>query len=242
MASERVRLRIGNVAKAVLVTGQAYQDPKDALNEFVSNAADEYALAERRGERITILLRRKGRSPVIAVDDCGRGLTPDALRRVAKSLFESSKAGDTRTLGEKAIGILAFQQLGARCDIVSRAEGTDETWALQLERGKATAVLASERRRARQVPGTTVYLRDLEPEVLRVLTQRKVVEYLRCGAARHWRGATTRSRSSRVGRHRSSPLSAPTASAWRSRPATRSGAGSTSPSTWRRPTPPGADA
>ncbi|MBV8984488.1 MAG: ATP-binding protein [Acidimicrobiia bacterium] len=179
MASERVRLRIGNVAKAVLVTGQAYQDPKDALNEFVSNAADEYALAERRGERITILLRRKGRSPVIAVDDCGRGLTPDALRRVAKSLFESSKAGDTRTLGEKAIGILAFQQLGARCDIVSRAEGTDETWALQLERGKATAVLASERRRARQVPGTTVYLRDLEPEVLRVLTQRKVVEYLR---------------------------------------------------------------
>lgn len=36
---ERVRLRIGNVAKAVLITGQAYQDPKDALNEFVSNAA-----------------------------------------------------------------------------------------------------------------------------------------------------------------------------------------------------------
>ncbi len=35
---ERVRLRIGSVAKAVLVTGQAYQDPKDALNEFVSNA------------------------------------------------------------------------------------------------------------------------------------------------------------------------------------------------------------
>ena len=43
MPAERVRLRIGNLAKAVLVTGQAYQDPKDALNEFVSNAADEYA-------------------------------------------------------------------------------------------------------------------------------------------------------------------------------------------------------
>ena len=40
-----VRLRIGNLAKAVLVTGQAYQDPKDALNEFVSNAADDYAEA-----------------------------------------------------------------------------------------------------------------------------------------------------------------------------------------------------
>src|SRR6188472_2202865 len=31
---EMVRLRIGNLAKAVLVSGQAYQDPKDALNEF----------------------------------------------------------------------------------------------------------------------------------------------------------------------------------------------------------------
>ncbi len=36
MASEGVRLRIGSLAKAVLVTGQAYQEPKDALNEFVS--------------------------------------------------------------------------------------------------------------------------------------------------------------------------------------------------------------
>ena len=60
-SSERVRLRIGNLAKAVLVTGQAYQDPKDALNEFVSNAADEYAELGSRGERVRVLLRRKGK-------------------------------------------------------------------------------------------------------------------------------------------------------------------------------------
>jgi hypothetical protein len=176
---ERLRLRIGNLAKAVLVSGQAYQDPKDALNEFVSNAADEYVEAGRRGERIRVLLRRKGRYPVIAVDDIGRGMSPDRLREIARSLFESAKAGDDRTLGEKAIGILAFQQLGTRCDVVSRAEGSDETWVLRLERGKATAQLERERRKARQVPGTTVVLSDLEPDVLRVLTQRKVVDYLR---------------------------------------------------------------
>jgi hypothetical protein len=61
VAAERVRLRIGNLAKAVLVSGQAYQDPKDALNEFVSNAADEYVEAGRTGERVRIVLRRKGR-------------------------------------------------------------------------------------------------------------------------------------------------------------------------------------
>jgi hypothetical protein len=74
---------------------------------------------------------------------------------------------------------LAFQQLGGRCDIVSRAEGCDETWVLRLHRGRATATLERERKKARQTPGTTVYLSDLEPDVLRVLTQRKVVDYLR---------------------------------------------------------------
>jgi two-component sensor histidine kinase len=68
MPAEKVRLRIGNLGKAVLVTGQAYQDPKDALNEFVSNAADDYAEAEQRGGRIRVVLRRRGRYPMIAVD------------------------------------------------------------------------------------------------------------------------------------------------------------------------------
>jgi hypothetical protein len=60
---EKDRLRIGNRAKAVLVSGQAYQDPKDAPNKFVSNSADEYVEAGRRGERVRILLKRKGALP-----------------------------------------------------------------------------------------------------------------------------------------------------------------------------------
>jgi len=179
VGGERVRLRIGNLAKAVLVTGQAYQDPKDALNEFVSNAADDYAEAGVEGGRIRVMLRRKGVRNVIAVDDAGRGMSPDRLREVARNLFESSKAGDDRTLGEKAIGLLAFQQLGARCDVVSRVPRTDETWTLRLRRGEAAAELVRERRRPRATPGTTIYIADLDAEAARVLTQRKVVDYLR---------------------------------------------------------------
>src|SRR4051794_16237729 len=177
-SAEQVRLRIGNVAKAVLVSGQAYQDPKDALNEFVSNAADEYTELGIPG-RIRIVLRRRGRAPVIAVADDGRGMSPDRLREVARNLFESVKSGDSRTLGEKAIGMLAYQQLGARCDVVSRVTDSTETWVLRLTRGQPTAQLERERRRARDTPGTTVHITDLEPDVLRVLTQRKVVDYLR---------------------------------------------------------------
>jgi hypothetical protein len=174
-----VRLRIGNLAKAVLVTGQAYQDPKDALNEFVSNAADDYAEAEVTGGRIRVLLRRKGVRALIAGDDAGRGMPPERLREIARNLFESTKAGDDRTLAEKAIGLLAFQQLGRRCDIVSRPVDSDETWTLRLRRGEASADLLRERRRARDSAGTTVFISELDTEVGRVLTQRKVVEYLR---------------------------------------------------------------
>lgn len=168
------------MGKAVLVTGQAYQDPKDALNEFVSNAADEYAQVGARGTRIRIVLRRRGRYPVIAVEDAGRGMDSERLREIARNLFNSSKASDPKTIGEKAIGILAFQQLGGRCDLVTRPAGSTETLALRLERGSSRAELEpNERRRARDAPGTTVYISDLDPDVLRVLTLRKVVDYLR---------------------------------------------------------------
>jgi hypothetical protein len=180
MPAEKIRLRIGNLGKAVLITGQAYQDPKDALNEFVSNAADEYAEAGVRGGRIQVFLRRRGRYPVIVVDDFGRGMDGDRLRQLARNLFESTKANDPRTLGEKGIGILAFQQLGGRCEVVTRPEGSDRTLSLRLERGKPNAQLdMNERRRARTMSGTSVFLSDLDPDVLRVLTPRKVVDYLR---------------------------------------------------------------
>ncbi|HAF09645.1 MAG TPA: hypothetical protein DCK98_06125 [Chloroflexi bacterium] len=180
METERVRLRIGDMGKAVLITGQVYQDPKDALNEFVSNAADEYAQSGRRGGRIRIVLQRRGRHAVIAVEDSGRGMTADRLREVARNLFRSTKAGDRRTVGEKAIGILAFQQLGSRCDIVTRPETAAQTLALRLQRGKPVAELdPDERRRPRQTPGTIVYIGDLDPDALRVLTLRRLVDYLR---------------------------------------------------------------
>ena len=101
MPAEKVRLRIGNLAKAVLVSGQAYQDPKDALNEFVSNAADDYAEAERRGERIRVVLRRKGRYPMIAVDDIGRGMSPNASGRSLATFSSPQRSATIEPLARR---------------------------------------------------------------------------------------------------------------------------------------------
>jgi hypothetical protein len=116
--TETVRLRITNVAKAVLVSGSPTRTPKDALNEFVSNAADEYAEAG-----IVLAASASGcgaaQQPYVAVDDDVRGMNADRLWELARPLFESAKVGDDRTLGEKAIGLLANRQLGGRCEIVT---------------------------------------------------------------------------------------------------------------------------
>ncbi len=132
---------------------------------------------------------------MIAVEDTGRGMDAERLREITRNLFNSSKAADPKTIGEKAIGILAFQQLGGRCDIVTRPVGSAETLALRLVRGSPRAGLEpNERRRARNVPGTTVYVSDLDPDVLRVLTLRKVVDYLRRRRGHALAPATTDSR------------------------------------------------
>jgi C4-dicarboxylate-specific signal transduction histidine kinase len=79
MVTEKVRLESGSLARAVSITGQAYQDPKDVLDEFISNAADECAALGVTCERIRIVLQRKGRYPLVAVDDDGKGTSPDRV-------------------------------------------------------------------------------------------------------------------------------------------------------------------
>jgi hypothetical protein len=48
VAVEKVRLRIGNLANAVLVSGQVYRDPKDALNEFMPHLSSRTTSEEPR--------------------------------------------------------------------------------------------------------------------------------------------------------------------------------------------------
>ena len=55
----------------------------------------------------------------------------------------------------------------------------DGTTAVRLTGPSPAELRKTESRRARQTAGTTVWLSELDPDVLRVLTQRKLVDYLR---------------------------------------------------------------
>jgi anti-sigma regulatory factor (Ser/Thr protein kinase) len=180
--SRSVPLRIANLAKGLLYLGQVYADPRDALNEFVSNAADEYAQGGRRGGIIRIALRRASREPEIIVSDAGRGMTRQRLEEVAGSLCESEKARAQeaeRIIGEKGIGILGFASIAEQCDIVTRREGEPITWQMRLRRGAETCEIGEESERTRSEPGTDVRLTGIGKDTWRVLTVPKLSEYFR---------------------------------------------------------------
>jgi hypothetical protein len=183
MESARViPLRIANPGKNLRYLGQVYGDPRDALNEFVSNAADEYAQAGPAGRTIRITLRRSGRLPQIVVSDDGRGMTRERLEAVAGNLCESEKAAlldADRVIGEKGIGVLAFAAFAEQCDIVSRAEGEPGTSRLRLRRGAEMCEIGEEAERPRSRSGTDVYLTGIGKDTWRVFTISKLAEYFR---------------------------------------------------------------
>jgi hypothetical protein len=181
-SSRIIPLRIANLGKGLQYLGQVYGDPRDALNEFVSNAADEYAQAGPPGRTIRITLRRSGRAPQIVVSDDGRGLTRWRLEAVAGHLCESEKAAlleADRVIGEKGIGILAFASFAEQCDIVTRAEEEPTTLRMRLRRGAETCEIGEEAERRRARLGTDVCLTGISRETWRVFTLPKLTEYFR---------------------------------------------------------------
>ena len=91
-------------------------------------------------------------------------MSPDRLREVARNLFESVKAGDDRTLGEKAIGLLAFQQLGARCEVVPGPGAATRPGRCGSRRGPPPADRCGSAAGPAHVRGTTVFISDLDAE------------------------------------------------------------------------------
>jgi hypothetical protein len=86
----------------------------------------------------------------------------------------------TRSLGEKGIGILSFQALAEVCQIYTRHQDANQTYCLELGRGRPQATIrAVDRGNLLEIPGTEVHLVDVAEQTFRVLGLPKLVEYFR---------------------------------------------------------------
>ena len=123
------QLEIKDIDKALFHLGNVYEDPRDALAEFVTNGIDAGA------RHILMRLHRRSASASIEVEDDGSGMSSSDLGRVARSICDSVKAYDEQSVGEKGIGILGYQEIADECEIASRTDVSPQTAALCLHKG-----------------------------------------------------------------------------------------------------------
>lgn len=168
-----IDLQIKDLDNAIALLGEIYDDERDAIAEFIKNSADAKAT------RIDVYLQRKGKNPHIRISDDGYGMDYSELKRVARSVAYSIKKYDPQTKGEKGIGILGFQAIAERCEIVSRSTDDPGTHALILHYGKSKGTLRSDDLRVRVFPGTDVYLYRIPKTRFYRFTINKLDEYLK---------------------------------------------------------------
>jgi len=170
---EELMLSIGDEENVIRILGDVYNDPRDALAEFITNAI------EAKATKIYVFLHKRAREPYILVSDNGEGMTKDMLKHVAKNIGNSLKRYDPKTPGEKGIGILGFQAIAERCDIVSRGNTNRESFRLSLTAGTRKGSIEEEKERALQIRGTDVYLYGVGDDKWRMFTREKLANHFK---------------------------------------------------------------
>ena len=155
----------GNI---MLLLGEVYEDIRDALGEFISNAEDAEAT------KIRIHLPGRGR---LNIEDNGTGMTREDLEHVPFHIGDSLRALQQGKIGEKGIGLLGFQAFADRCTIISRARGRRETWRLSLVAGNPRFRIAPV---DEGLPhsGTEVVISGIRGQKSRVFSKKPLISWL----------------------------------------------------------------
>ena len=158
----------GNIMRLL---GEAYEDIRDALGEFITNSEDAEA------ERIDIRLDRKRGSRMSVADD-GTGMSYSELEAVPHRIGDSAKLLMEDKIGSKGIGILGFQAVADRCEIVSRVRGQRTTYKLVLNAGDPRyRIMRADRPLKR--PGTAVTLFRLRKDKTRLFALSSLAAWLK---------------------------------------------------------------
>ncbi len=187
MTTEYVPIDIGDIASALELLANVYPDARRALAEFVSNSADAFRITERSGKSRDwvcqiIFDERNGN---ITVSDNASGISYEELRVIPSRVALSSKRGDSEAKGHKAIGLLAFASFCERMTIVSRFEGSKETYRAEwsqdsLKNPKEFPIrVALETRNPLRSPGTDVHLQKIFKDKMHQLKKQKIIEFLK---------------------------------------------------------------
>jgi DNA mismatch repair protein MutL len=135
-----------------IAAGEVVERPASAVKELVENAIDAGA------RRIDVVLRDGGRT-LISVTDDGIGMTREelglAVERHATSKLPTDDLEHIDSLGFRGEALPSIGSV-SRLSIVSRADGADDAWAIQVDGGAV-----GEPKPAALAAGTAIEVRDL---------------------------------------------------------------------------------
>jgi hypothetical protein len=141
MTPRSVELEFGDKANVLQYLGQHYKNPADAIKEYVSNALDEWNSLRAHDPDLgpcEVRYFLSGSNACIEYDM--PGMTEKEFEHALKTVAKSAKAGSrTPQIGEKGIGLLAFNHFASKCTIFSRKDDKSPTIKVTLRRGSAEA-------------------------------------------------------------------------------------------------------
>lgn len=135
-----------------IAAGEVVERPASVLKELVENAIDAGAT------KIDVLLKEGGKSLITVVDD-GKGMSQDelslAVERHATSKLPDDNLFNIHYLGFRGEALPSIASV-ARLSIVSRAQGSDNAWKIEVCGGQKSEVCP-----AALAKGTRIEVRDL---------------------------------------------------------------------------------
>jgi len=159
-------IEIGDIPNILKLLGEVYDDPRDALAEFITNSIDAKAT------KIMIEINKNKKNPYVLISDNGIGMTENDLERIAKNIGLSIKRGMNDTVGEKGIGILGYRNIGESLKIISKTR-LSTPYSLTIESGH----FRIEKDTLESV-GTNVYIYKIDTKS-RLISQGKLTEYFK---------------------------------------------------------------
>lgn len=162
------KLEFGDIPNVLKLLGEVYEDPRDALAEFVTNSIDAKAT------KVLVEINKNKKNPYVLISDDGIGMTEKDLERIAKNIGFSIKRGMEGVVGEKGIGILGYTNIGESLKIISRTKSSNP-YSLSINVRTAQFSLVKDKLES---VGTNVYINKIDTGS-RLISQGKLVEYFK---------------------------------------------------------------
>lgn len=158
-------IEIGDLDNVLKLLGEVYDDPRDAIAEFITNSIDVKAT------EIEVVVNKKSRNPYISISDDGFGMDEQELERIATNIGYSIKRLESGTVGEKGIGILGYTNFGNEMKITSRTKSS-KTHSLFVRDSQYNIKEEGDRKFA----GTDVYIYGIDKDS-RILSKGRLSNY-----------------------------------------------------------------